>query len=95
MARQRAKPPVKGFNLFVCQLCSESEAMEVADFKAHREQLHGEIDHRGRQRMVMHLDATDWFESRYEWLAPDSDDVVVAVQTIRQPRRGLSKVMWS
>lgn len=82
-------------NQFACALCPDIEAMEVADFKAHREQVHKQTEHRGRQRLTMHLDGKEFWESHYEWRLPPPDETVFAYQVVYAARSKQDKARWS
>jgi len=91
MPPRKKKEPVQGYNVFQCQLCADKPEFEAKDYPTHMRETH-QLDSSAKyqKRMMRHLDATDWFESVYEWL---KDDQLFAIQSIRTPRH--DKGYWS
>lgn len=91
MARKK-KAAEPGFNIFQCQLCADHPQFEQPGaFSTHLEEAH-QMDAKAKyqKRMLSHMDASDWYQTDYEFL---NNDVVFALQSIRLPRQ--DKGYWS
>lgn len=86
MPPRKKKEPVQGFNVFQCQLCAEKPEIDAKDFPAHMRDVHL-LDTKAKYQksMLQHLDATEWYQSDYEW---KNGDQVFAIQSVRNPRQG-------
>ncbi len=82
---RKKKAPEPGFNIYQCELCADKPQFKAGTFSAHLTDVH-QMDAKAKyhKRMKMHMDATDWYQTDYEFL---NDGVVFALQSIRQPRR--------
>jgi len=90
---RKKKAAAPGFNIFQCQLCADHPQFEQpGTFPAHMTDVH-QMDAKAKyqKRLTMHLDATDWYQSDYEFL---NGDVVFALQSIRLPRTGEDAAWW-
>lgn len=87
---KRVKKPVEEFNVFLCFLCEDKTEFNAGTFSAHLRDVHTvDAAQKYQKRMLSHMDATDWYQTDYEWL---KDGVVFATQSIRLARR--DKNFW-
>jgi len=90
--KKKAADP--GFNVFQCQLCADHPQFDQpGTFSAHLTDTH-QMDTKAKYQksLTMHLDATDWYQSDYEW---KHDGVTFALQSIRLPRHPADREYWA
>lgn len=67
------------FNIFTC--CDQQ--FDASAIMKHLGEAHGiERDAKGTKKMIMHFDASDWYQSNYEWTFGET----VLHQSIRTER---------
>ena len=93
---RKKNEPIQAWNVFVCQLCADHPQFEVGSdvsFRAHMTDVHGfDMTQQFQKTTRMHLDAADYYQWEYEW---KRDDVLFALQSIRNPRTEADRAYWS
>lgn len=67
MKKKRKPQPVKPSNLWTCQSCPLTKALEHQEMMDHMKQVHNITDPKGKRMMTLHLDGTDSYTSQYQW----------------------------
>src|SRR5262245_27631959 len=94
MARRQRREPIREENIFTCLLCEGGVDVPGAEYKRHREEVHGLTEHKGLRTAVQHIDARDWFLWSYTWSENTEDRKVFALQTVKTPRRPRDRAVW-
>lgn len=86
MTRRQQAPapqPIQPSNAWVC-FCQPDQPMNTGEFRQHLVDAHEVREHQGVRTLKFHIDATDFYQSEYEW------DIqgVKAIQSITRPRHG-------
>lgn len=76
---------------WTCETCPDNPIFTHDGFVKHLADVHGLAkDAKGTKQMIMHADGAKWFSSSYRWMLPG----VTAVQSVRTPRTGASRMYW-
>lgn len=98
MSESKKEKAVEEHDTWWCETCADSIQMTRPEMIAHLKEKHG-IDPskiKGRKQMLMHADATDYFD--YNWKVtietPDQSPLVLTNHT-RTERSEESKMYWT